>query len=153
MSAHQNQPLADAGGTSQAIARVARLHRATAERLLRPHGLHAGQELLMMLLWDGGPQPQAALIEQLAVDASTVTRMVQRLEQAGFVRRRRSENDRRAVLVEATAAACALRDQVAQAWRELEQVTLAGLDEAEQAELIRLLGRLEGNLSRPSGEM
>ncbi|WP_406196967.1 MarR family winged helix-turn-helix transcriptional regulator [Kitasatospora sp. NBC_01560] len=153
MRAHQNQPVTAAGGTSQAIARVSRLHRATAERLLRPHGLHAGQELLMMLLWDGGPQPQAQLIEQLGIDASTVTRMVQRLEQAGFVRRRRSEDDRRAVVVEATAAACALRDRVAQTWQELERVTLAGLDEAEQAELARLLGRLEENLGRPAGGM
>ncbi|MFD0277929.1 MarR family winged helix-turn-helix transcriptional regulator [Kitasatospora sp. NPDC127111] len=153
MRAHQNQPLADTGEISQSIARVARLHRATAERLLRPHGLHAGQELLMMLLWDGGPQPQATLIEQVGTDASTVTRMVQRLEQAGFVRRRRSESDRRAVVVEATAAARALRDQVAQTWSELERVTLAGLDETEAAELARLLARVERNLSRPTEEM
>ncbi|WP_063832272.1 MULTISPECIES: MarR family winged helix-turn-helix transcriptional regulator [Streptomyces] len=147
----RNQPLAEAGGTSQAIARVSRLHRANAERLLRPHGLHAGQELLMMLLWERGPQPQAALIDELGVDASTVTRMVQRLEQAGFLRRRRSETDRRAVVVEATAAACALRDQVAQSWRELEAITLAGLDEADRATLARLLGRLERNLGADPG--
>ncbi|MEU8923934.1 MarR family winged helix-turn-helix transcriptional regulator [Kitasatospora sp. NPDC048545] len=143
----RNQPLAEAGGISQAIARVSRLHRANAERLLRPHGLHAGQELLMMLLWERGPQPQAALIEELGVDASTVTRMVQRLEQAGFLRRRRSETDRRAVVVEATAAACALRDRVARSWRELEAITLAGLDEADRAALARLLERLESNLT------
>ncbi|MGW6915185.1 MarR family winged helix-turn-helix transcriptional regulator [Kitasatospora sp. NPDC054939] len=142
-------PLAGAGDTSQAIARVARLHRATAERLLRPSGLHAGQELLMMMLWDEGPLPQSALIERLGLDASTVTRMVQRLEQAGFVRRRRSESDRRAAVVEATTAARALQDSIAGAWLQLEELTLAGLDEEERATLHRLLGRVEANLAQP----
>ncbi|MBB5121467.1 hypothetical protein AF335_14060 [Streptomyces eurocidicus] len=133
---------------SHALARVARVHRAAAGQLLRSLGLHPGQELLMMQLWDHGPQPQAQLIERLGLDASTVTRMVQRLEQAGFVRRRRSDTDRRAVLVEATAAAQALQEQVVQAWRELEELTLRGLDDSERAGLAELLSRVEGNLGR-----
>lgn len=133
---------------SHTLSRVARLHRAAAGQLLRRLGLHPGQELLMMQLWDHGPQPQAQLIEQLGLDASTVTRMVQRLEQAGFVRRRRSDTDRRAVLVEATAAAQALQEQVVQAWRELEELTLRGLDGPERDQLAGLLGRVEDNLGR-----
>ncbi|WP_228717967.1 MarR family winged helix-turn-helix transcriptional regulator [Kitasatospora acidiphila] len=133
--------------TSHAIARVSRLHRAAAERLLRRSGLHAGQELLMMLLWDHGPLPQGELIEQLGLDASTVTRMVQRLEQSGFVRRSRSATDRRAVIVAPTAAAQALREQVGEIWGELEGVTLAGLSAAEQGELARLLSLVEHNLT------
>ncbi|MCD9143993.1 MarR family winged helix-turn-helix transcriptional regulator [Streptomyces albireticuli] len=131
---------------SHALARVARLHRIAAGQLLRRLGLHPGQELLMMHLWDHGPQPQAQLIDLLGLDASTVTRMVQRLEQAGFVRRQRSDTDRRAVLVEPTAAAQALQEQVVQAWQQLEELTLHGLDDSERAAVSRLLGRIEGNL-------
>ncbi|MFC0844248.1 MarR family winged helix-turn-helix transcriptional regulator [Streptomyces noboritoensis] len=138
---------ADIDTTSHAIVRVARSHRAAAERLLRSSGLHAGQELLMMHLWDNGPQPQSALIELLGLDASTVTRAVQRLEQSGFVRRVRSETDRRAVIVQPTAAGQALRDQVSRAWKELEDLTLAGLTEAERVELARLLALVERNLT------
>ncbi|MFE9423284.1 MarR family winged helix-turn-helix transcriptional regulator [Kitasatospora sp. NPDC006697] len=133
--------------TGHAIARVARLHRAAAERMLRRSGLHAGQELLMMALWERGALPQGELIELLGLDASTVTRMVQRLEQAGFVRRSRSALDRRAVIVEPTAAARALREQVGGIWRDLEQLTVAGLDSGERAELVRLLAAVERNLS------
>ncbi|MFI5531999.1 MarR family winged helix-turn-helix transcriptional regulator [Kitasatospora sp. NPDC051853] len=150
MNRQRNQPPADTDDVSRSIARVARLHRAVAERLLSRHGLHAGQELLMMRLWDHGPQSQSALVEHLGLDASTVTRMVQRLEQSGFVRRRRSESDRRAVTVEATAAARALRDRIAEAWGELEDITLAGLDRSERATLLHLLGRLTDNLDRPA---
>ncbi|MGX8905397.1 MarR family winged helix-turn-helix transcriptional regulator [Streptomyces netropsis] len=136
---------------SHALSRVARLHRAAAGQLLRRLGLHPGQELLMMQLWDHGPQPQAQLIDLLGLDASTVTRMVQRLEQAGFVRRRRSDTDRRAVFVEPTAAAQALQEQVVQAWEQLEDLTLRGLDESERTAVARLLGRIEGNLGQQPG--
>lgn len=101
----------------------------------------------MMLLWDRGPLPQGELIEQLGLDASTVTRMVQRLEQSGFVRRSRSATDRRAVIVAPTAAAQALCEQVGEIWGELEELTLGGLSAAEQAELARLLSLVERNLT------
>ncbi|MFH8370554.1 MarR family winged helix-turn-helix transcriptional regulator [Streptomyces sp. NPDC018031] len=135
---------------SHAVTRVARLHRAAAGQLLRRSGLYPGQELLMMQLWDHGPQPQSRLIEELGLDASTVTRMVQRLEQAGFVRRRRSDTDRRAVVVEPTAAAQALHEQVLHAWEQLEDLTLHGLAEPERATIATLLGRIEDNLREPA---
>ncbi|KUJ65625.1 hypothetical protein ACZ90_45855 [Streptomyces albus subsp. albus] len=133
---------------SHALTRVARLHRAAAGQLLRRSGLYPGQELLMMQLWDHGPQPQSQLIDHLGLDASTVTRMVQRLEQAGFVRRCRSDTDRRTVVVEPTAAAQALHEQVLQAWEQLEDLTLRGLGEQERATVAALLGRIEDNLGR-----
>jgi len=61
---------------------------------------------------DDGPQRQADLVKVLDSDAATMTRTVQRLERAGFVRRRPSPTDRRAVIVESTTAGHALRTQV-----------------------------------------
>ncbi len=136
--------------TGHAIPRIARLHRAAAGRLLRRVGLHPGQEFLMMLLWDRGPQRQAELIKTLELDASTVTRMVQRLEQAGLVARTPDPVDGRAMRVEATASGRALRAEVERVWSELEEQTVAGLDADERRELARLLARLEGNLCRAS---
>ncbi|MFE5870060.1 MarR family winged helix-turn-helix transcriptional regulator [Streptomyces roseifaciens] len=135
------------GQVSHAIARVARAHRITAGNLLRKLGLYAGQELLMMRLWEAGPQRQAELIKLMGLDPSTVTRMVQRLEQAGLVTRAPCPGDRRAVLVETTAAGEALRQEVEQVWQELEERTLAGLPEDDRKELTRLLSHLEGNLT------
>ncbi|GAA4994130.1 hypothetical protein GCM10025734_23870 [Kitasatospora paranensis] len=83
---------ASAGGgpISHAIFRLARLHRMHAGQLLRRIGLHPGQELVMMHLWELGAQRQTDLVRLLDSDAATMTRTVQRLEQAGFVRRRPS---------------------------------------------------------------
>ncbi|SDM47569.1 MarR family winged helix-turn-helix transcriptional regulator [Allokutzneria albata] len=128
------------------LIRASRLHRTAAGQLLRDAGLHAGQELLMMHLWDHGSQRQGDLSEVLDVDASTLTRMVQRLEHAGFVRRSRCEIDGRAWDVHPTQAGLALRDRVLAAWEELEKITLNGLSEEEVAALTSALERVGGNL-------
>ncbi|WP_307842892.1 MarR family winged helix-turn-helix transcriptional regulator [Streptomyces triculaminicus] len=135
------------GQVSHALARVARSHRTTAGHLLRRLGLYPGQELLMMRLWEAGPQRQSELIKLMELDPSTVTRMVQRLEQAGLISRCAHPGDRRAVLIETTPAGEALREEVEQVWRDLEERTVAGLTEADRAELSRLLSLLERNLA------
>ncbi|UQX04490.1 MarR family transcriptional regulator [Streptomyces sp. RerS4] len=134
------------GPVSHAISRVARLHRIAAGRLLRDLGLHPGQEFLMMHLWDSGAVRQSELIKAVGLDPSTVTKMLQRLEQSGHVRRFPDPSDRRASLVEATAASRGLLAEVCAAWGELERRTLDGLDTAERTELARLLGKVEAAL-------
>src|ERR1700739_985493 len=123
-------PAAAPGGpVSHAIFRVARLHRMMAGNLLRRVGLHPGQEMVMMYLWEAGPQRQADLIRLLDSDAATMTRTIQRLEHAGFVRRSPVADDKRAYLIESTAAGRALRPQVEQLWKQLEEIGAGGGDE------------------------
>jgi DNA-binding MarR family transcriptional regulator len=138
--------VAAAGPVSHALSRVARLHRIAAGKVLRGVGLYPGQEFVMMHLWEAGAVRQSELIKAVDLDPSTVTKMLQRLEQAGHVRRRPDPADRRAVLVEASDASCGLLSQVTGAWGQLEGHTLAGLDETERAELTRLLAKVEANL-------
>ncbi|MFD8570992.1 MarR family winged helix-turn-helix transcriptional regulator [Streptomyces sp. NPDC059639] len=140
------------GPVSLALARVARLHRAAAGRRLRGLGLYPGQEFVMMHLWDKGPVRQSELIKSVELDPSTVTKMLQRLEQSGHVRRSPDPDDRRAVRVEATEQSCGLLKDVTDAWSALEERTLAGLSEPEQAEFVRLLARVEGNLCAEAGD-
>ncbi|MEU7136222.1 MarR family winged helix-turn-helix transcriptional regulator [Streptomyces sp. NPDC046261] len=136
------------GPVSHAIFRVARLHRMIAGQLLRRVGLHRGQELVMMQLWDLGPQRQTDLVRLLDSDAATMTRTVQRLEQAGFVRRCPCPGDKRAVIIEPTAASHALRREVEQIWSELEAGVTGDLTADERATTLRVLERLESNLAR-----
>ncbi|MFD9517132.1 MarR family winged helix-turn-helix transcriptional regulator [Streptomyces sp. NPDC059979] len=139
------------GPVSHAISRVARLHRIAAGRVLRDLGLHPGQEFLMMHLWDSGAVRQSELIKSVGLDPSTVTKMLQRLEQSGHVRRRPDPCDRRASLVEATDASCGLLVEVRRAWGELELQTVNGLDDTERTELARLLGKVETALCPETG--
>ncbi|GAA4548083.1 MarR family winged helix-turn-helix transcriptional regulator [Amycolatopsis samaneae] len=140
-------PAARGGPISHAIFRVARLHRMLAGQLLRQAGLHPGQELLMMHLWEAGPQRQAELVTVLGSDSATVTRTVARLERAGFVRRTSCAEDRRVTIVTATPASVALRREVEQIWHRLEDLTADGLGADGRDAAVELLARLEHNLA------
>src|SRR5260370_23761076 len=105
---------------SNALIRATRLHMILARYLLQCVGLHPGQELLLMHLWDAGPQRQADLASEFGTDSASMTRTVQRLERAGFVRRRPDPSDGRATLVESTEAGTALRGRIEELWAELE---------------------------------
>ena len=143
------QPTTAAGGpVSHAIFRVARLHRMLAGSLLRRTGLYPGQELVMMHLWDHGAQRQADLVRILDSDAATMTRTVQRLERAGFVRRRPDPTDARAWLIEPTPASKHLREEIEDIWRQLEQATVDSLTPAQQRATLSTLEALERNLLR-----
>lgn len=141
-----DQPGFAAGPVSSAIFRVARAHKALAARLLRESGLRPGQELVLMTLWERGPQRQVDLVDSLDSDAPTMARSIARLERAGLVRRRPSPTDGRAVIVEATAAALTLRQQVESAWAELERVTAGGMAAKRRKEVLAMLADLEANV-------
>lgn len=140
-------PPVQTGPLSSALIRVARLHRLLTAQLLREVGLHPGQELVMMQLWDQGPQRPADLVRVLGSDAATMTRTVQRLERAGFVRRGACDGDRRAILVESTPAGSAVHARVEALWAQLEAATAGTLTPAEQADLVRQLDRVEAHLA------
>ncbi|WP_432086432.1 MarR family winged helix-turn-helix transcriptional regulator [Streptomyces sp. bgisy095] len=140
------------GPVGHSLARVARMHRIAMGRRLRELGLYPGQELMMMRLWDCGPVRQSELIQSLGLDPSTVTKMLQRLEQSGHVRRGPDPADRRAVLVEATGKGQALRTGVEDVWRDLESLSLGGLSPADGAELTRLLDLVAENLREETEE-
>lgn len=119
-----------------------------AGNLLRSVGLHLGQELVMMHLWHSGPQRQADLVRVLDSDAATMTRTIQRLEHAGFVRRVASPSDKRAHLIEPTPASLALRLQVENIWTELEDAAVGGLDDDVRTNIREALRVLEDHLGR-----
>lgn len=146
-TADEAVPAIEGAPISEAIFRIARVHRLVAGTLLRDTGLYPGQELLMMALWERGEQRQADLIRTLGLDPSTVTKMLQRLEQSGFVTRKSSTVDRRTIMVSATRAGQALRTHVEQLWRTLEEVTTAGLSGDDRDAVMRLLERIESNLT------
>jgi DNA-binding MarR family transcriptional regulator len=138
---------AAAGPISHAIFRLARSHSLLAGRLLREVGLHAGQEMIMMMLWDRGPMRQAAITAELGfTDSAGTTRKVQRLERAGYVRRIPDPADGRATLVEPTAASRGLRTRIEAIWAGLEELTVGGMTAAEQAATLAQLQRLEANV-------
>jgi DNA-binding MarR family transcriptional regulator len=135
------------GPLSHQIVRVARAHRRLAAELLRRVGLHPGQELMLMFLWEQDHRPQSELVGQLGVEAPTVTKVRQRLEQQGLVVRERPAANRRTAVVSLTPKGRGLRREVQELWAALEESTTADLDPADRSTLGRLLERVENNLA------
>ena len=99
-----------------------------------------------MHLWEYGPQRQADLADLFDTDSASMTRTVQRLERAGFVRRTSSTEDRRVTLVEPTPASLGLRSRIEDLWTALERQTAGDLDPDERQSALAVLRRLERNL-------
>ncbi len=87
------------------LMRVQQLLLAELDDLLRPHGLtFARYEALVLLTFSrAGSLPLGKMGERLQVHPTSVTSIVNRLESAGHVVRRRHPRDGRAVLAEITA--------------------------------------------------
>jgi MarR family transcriptional regulator, organic hydroperoxide resistance regulator len=78
---------------------------------LEPLGLTHPQYLLMIALWQHGPLTMRNLGRQLALDSGTLSPLVQRLEKAGLLERRRGREDERTVIVALTEKGAALRER------------------------------------------
>lgn len=144
---HVSSTAALGGPVSNALIRVTRLHMMRARQLLHGLGLHTGHELLLMHLWDSGPQRQADLAAEFDTDSASMTRTVQRLERAGFVCRRPDPDDGRATLVDSTPAGLALRGRIERLWTELEAATVGDMTVSQRSQLLRGLQYLETNLA------
>lgn len=79
--------------------------------LLDAMGLTYPQYLALNVLWREDGQTVGALAEQLALEPSTLTPLIKRLETAGLVRRTRNPDDERQVLVALTDEGRSLQDK------------------------------------------
>ena len=136
----------DAAPVSFSIFSLARSHRMVAAGFLAPLGLHPSQEILLMRLWEHDRRSQKELARCLGVDQSTVARTVQRMEVGGFVSRLASVEDGRVTLVCLTDSGRALREQVMDAWRALEQRSISGLSSEEQDKFVALAQKIASTL-------
>ncbi len=84
--------------------------------------------------------------ERLLVKPPSVTTLVERLVRAGLVERTTAESDQRAKLVALTARGRKLVQRVLQHHPAQMRAMLAGLSEAEQEQLRRLMEQLAASL-------
>jgi DNA-binding MarR family transcriptional regulator len=137
--------MADALGT--AVHALARAHRTRLGAMLAPHGLHAGQDLLLLAVWDAPGLRQMDLAARLAVEPPTVTRMLQRLERSGMIERRKDPHDARVVRVHATPRSRLLESTVRRAWASLDEMMIGELGERQAQELRQLAIKAAGAIS------
>jgi DNA-binding MarR family transcriptional regulator len=132
------------------FAQVCRLKHARVHTLYEALGLYRGQPRMLHALWDQEGLTHTALSRQLGVQPATITKMIQRMEKAGFVERRHDPDDQRVSRVYLTAAGRAVREDVQQVWRRLEEEAFAGFTGEERVLLRQFFLRMSDNLTQAS---
>ena len=110
------------------------------------HGLSAAQWRLLGHVLREGPQTQIALAALLGVEPISVSRLIDRMEQQGWVRREAHPDDRRARIVVATDRARSVGPAVRTIAEDLYETALAGLDEDQRRGLHSALLKITENL-------
>lgn len=135
------------------LSRTGHLLDALQRECLEPHGL-AFAEYSVLRILQAEPQRRLSpsrLAERIVRTTGAVTKLVDRLEAAGLVRRQRDASDGRAVHVQLTAAGSRLANAASRSYTAGRERILARLGEPEiqttMAGLDRLIQVLERDLS------
>jgi MarR family transcriptional regulator, organic hydroperoxide resistance regulator len=113
-------------------------------------GLTYPQYIAIISLWEEDRQTVKGLSENLFLEPSTITPMLQRLEAMGYVYRQRDEEDERSVRVSLTEAGRRLRER-GLGFGE-RTVKASGLSAEEFPTLQKAVARLRNNLLKASKE-
>jgi len=133
-----------------AIRSIGIRHRALADALLAPLGLHTGQEVLLLELDAQGPRSQGQLAVSSGCEPPTITGSVRKLEAAGLVVRRPSPTDGRVTIVELSDQGQALLPRLKTAWQQLAEQTIVGLTSTPLDQLTDALTDLAASLTTSS---
>ena len=132
--------------TSFVLAKVCKAHRAYVGALLAEHGLHVGQEMVLLELWQDDGLRGGELAARLGIEPPTVTKMLRRLEGCGLVERHQNPADARSFRVYLTEKGSAFEEPVVRCWAQAEATALAGLSAEERRAFRKLLMRVRSNL-------
>ncbi|PWJ76917.1 DNA-binding MarR family transcriptional regulator [Pseudaminobacter salicylatoxidans] len=143
-------PLMNLDGTDRLgflIHDAARLMRKRFEALGSRHGLSSAQWRLLVRVVKSEGVTQARLAELLEVEPISVSRLLDRMEEGGWIERRQDLNDRRVRLIFPTDKSRQAFEAIKGVAGEVFEQALTGLSTAERQTLIRGLMTLVDNLS------
>jgi MarR family transcriptional regulator, multiple antibiotic resistance protein MarR len=126
---------------------------AALERRFAAHPELAGLELswpqfriIATIAVDSEAKSASSLCKSVSYDAGAMTRMVDRLESKGLIRRERCPNDRRLVYLELTEAGRTVWPVMMEITRQALNSLLQGFTKAEARQLEGFLHRMLGNV-------
>ncbi|MBB4097281.1 MarR family winged helix-turn-helix transcriptional regulator [Sphingomonas kyeonggiensis] len=126
---------------------TARLLRRRFDERARSSGASVAQWRMLKTLHRHPGLNQGQLAEQLEVEPITACRMIDRLEEAGFVERRRDPADRRAWRIHLTDKADPVLDDLQELAGVMIEDALQGLSSAQREQLVGSLEAIRANLN------
>ncbi len=128
-----------------ALLRTASVIRRGPTKAAEDHGISLPQYNVLRILRGAGADGLATLVirERLVEEAAGITRLMDKLEKAGLVRRdRSSSSDRRKVICHISSEGRALLDVLDPVLIRAVDESMASLDHAELAQLMKLLDQV-----------
>ena len=124
-----------------------RLLRRLFDERVRDLGLTAAQARLLLSLNRHPGENQAFHAERLEVEPITLTRIIDRMEEAGWVERKVDPADRRARILHLTDKSRGTVEGLRQIVEAMFEEVLTGLDDGERRHLAGMLERIGANLA------
>ncbi|MGA4514294.1 MarR family winged helix-turn-helix transcriptional regulator [Staphylococcus caledonicus] len=122
---------------------VSRLFARFYEQQLKQFGLTYSQYLVLLALWEHDKQPLHEIGKQLDLSSNTLTPLLKRLEQTGWVKRERGVEDKRQLVVSLTDKG---RNQQEEVYEAVAKCLPPELNETKYHETKRVLDNLEASL-------
>jgi MarR family transcriptional regulator, organic hydroperoxide resistance regulator len=134
--------------TTYLLTQTMKAHRDWAAAALDRLGIHVGQERVLAALWDEDGLTQSQIADQLAIELPTLTKMLERMERADLVTRRRDSADARVSRVSLTERGRDLRGPVQAAWEQLDAQAFVNFTAEERLLARRFFLQMRDNLTR-----
>ena len=107
-----------------------------------PLGITYPQYLVLLVLWEKDQQPVNDIAKRLHLETNTVTPLLQRMEKAGLIVRKRGEKDTRQRIVSLTPKGIAMREQAKNIPEDLSKQVLQHVSMEEITNIISSLDKL-----------
>lgn len=106
------------------------------KELNKKYQVSASQLNCLLALYENGPLPPSQIARRIMVKSSTVTGIIDRLEQKGLVQRTRTSRDRRVITVELTDSGTSLSEH---APPPIQQKIIEGLKRLPENEMKKIV--------------
>jgi DNA-binding MarR family transcriptional regulator len=127
--------------SSVLISQLARGLRRRIEQAVEPLGLRPRELHALQHLRERGASPQQTLVELLGIDATNLIAILNNLEDAGLIERRRDRADRRRAIIALSKQGERLLADLDRALRQIDDEAFATLTSSERETLNALLAQ------------
>jgi DNA-binding MarR family transcriptional regulator len=129
------------------LVQLVRAHHHRIAGTLRELGLYVGQEMIMSQLWEKEGVAQSELAEACGLEKPTITKVMERMSEAGLIRVEKDQKDRRVRRVYLTEWGKSLKGEVRKRWYLVEEQLFKGFSERDKSAIRQFLERMRANMS------
>jgi DNA-binding MarR family transcriptional regulator len=133
------------------LAQICQAYRTLSDAFMEQIGMHRAQAMVLCRLFLHDGLTQSEIADQLSIQGASVTQVLQRMEEAGFVLRYRDPEDNRLVRVYLTDMGRQKERSITEQFMKLQEAVFADMSDLERVLFRRMLRQVFQNMvSKPT---